>query len=264
MKLSFKCSVLLLMTFSLQNVRNNLFIFKIELKSFVIDFYFFKAKALNENMLDFVNVYKESVDFFSLQYKALSTSSRNEMKMMEKIYNARVLSRIGFVAQEMKDLKHDLSNDINRREVEINNEDSECLLEARQNLNSSSDSASEVIKEVAVRVSGDIAILNEIAVYPIFYEIEMLRSIFEVEIFSIFASINSVTNMFQLLIILESEIRAFGSLFEYYVNNIYTEMVIYEMLTNDVSEEVFPMLDKALEEFKSSAISISHFVRSCN
>ena len=214
-------------------------------------------------MLDFISIYKESIDFFSLQYKALSQSARNEMTTMEKIYNARVLSRIGFVSQEMKDLKQDLSNDIHSRGVEINNGDSECLMEARQNLNSSSESAGGLIKEIAIIVSIDIKILHEIAVYPIFYEIEMLRSIFEVEIFSIFASTNSVTSMFQLLIILESEIRAYGALFENYVNNIYTEMVIYEILTNDLSEDIFPMLDKALDEFKSSSISIRNFVKSC-
>jgi hypothetical protein len=183
---------------------------------------------------------------------------------MERVYIARALSRVGFIAQQMKDLEAELLADINSRGIEINNENSECLLTARRYLATAIDSAGEDLKIVSKRISEDVTTLNEIAVYPIFYEIEMLRSIFEVEIFNMFAYINSVTSMFQLLIFLESEIRAYGQLFEYYVNDIYTEMVIYEMLTNDLSEEVFPELDNALELFGRSVQAIRTSVRSCN
>jgi hypothetical protein len=219
---------------------------------------------LNENQLDFIRVYKESVDFFSLQYKALSASSRSEMNVMEKIYNARVLSRIGFVAQEMKDLESDLLQDIDNRAIEINNNNAECLLEAQRNLSNSSESAGKTIKAFAMRASEDIQTLNEIAVYPVLHEIESLRSIFEVEIFNIFAYINSVTNIMQLFILLESEIQAYGVLFEYYVNEIYTEMVIYGILFDDLSQEIFPLLDAGLEQFRTSASIIRSSLTNCN
>lgn len=219
---------------------------------------------MNENQLNFISVYKESVDFFSSQYKVLSASARDEMNFMERVYSARVLSRIGFVVQEMKDLEHDLSNAIQNRGAEINNNNAECILEAHISLKESLTVSGQLIQEVATQLSEDLLTLNEIAVYPSLHEIELLRSIFEVEIFNIFAYVNSVTNMFQLLILLESEVRTYGALFEYYVSEIYVEMIIYSMLTDELAQETFPLLDTALVDFKTSENRIRNSLSSCN
>lgn len=124
--------------------------------------------------------------------------------------------------------------------------------------------ASEVITAGATRMSEDLLILSEIAVHPIFEEIEFLISLFEVEILNVFAYINGVTNMFQILLTLESEIRTYGALFEYFVSEVYVEMIIHGLLNDEINQEVFPALDAGLVAFQTSGEAIRSSLTSCN
>jgi hypothetical protein len=105
--------------------------------------------------------------------------------------------------------------------------------------------------------------LNEIAVYPRLDEIELLVYLFDVEILALFGYFDSVTNMIQLILMLESEVRLYGALFEYYVTEIYVEMIIYELLTNELNAEIFPKLDSGLRSFRGSVDAIRASLSGC-
>lgn len=201
---------------------------------------------------------------FGMQYQAFMASSRNEMHSMERNVNSRFLSRIGLVAEEIKNLQYQILIDIENRAVEINDNEAECILEARSTLESSLTEAGAVINSAAVELNQDLQILNEIAVYGMLEQIELLMSRFEFEILVLFGNANPVTSMFTLMINLESEIRNYGALFEYYVNEIYVEMIIYDMLIGEVSETIIPRLDGGLEEFRNSGQTIRSSLATCN
>lgn len=176
--------------------------------------------------------------------------------------NSRFLSRIG-LSQEVKDLEFELLNEIQNRASEIS-EGSECIERTRRDLSTSVSEAGKGLQVAATGVSEDLDTLNEIAVFPVIDEIDFLNSLFEVEIFNVFGYVNSVTSMFSLLVVLESEVRTFGALFEYFVNEVYVEMIIWSMLADDMSLVALPQIDNVLVEFRSSANSIRSSLTTCS
>jgi hypothetical protein len=217
---------------------------------------------LDENQLKLVSVNKAKIELIGSQYTALSISARKEINSMEKVYNSRVLSRIGFITQEIKDLELDLSQDIQRYVVGVDN--NACLMEARRNLESSSAAASETIKGAASIVIIDLQAIRQSFVYPVLHDIELLRSVFEVHSFNVFGYTNSATNMLQISTELESDVKAYSDLFEVYVNKLYTDLFIHNILTDELSEEAFSLLDGGLENFQKSINLIRSSLSSCN
>lgn len=215
-------------------------------------------------MIDFIDVYKYSINLFGMQYKAFSVSARNEMSSMEKNFNARVISRIGFTSQDMKDFEYEIFNAIQERAIEINNNNAECLLVAQRNLEASSVEAGEAIMNATRKAVGDLNILYDDIFYPIMDTIEMLISQFEKEILTVFGSFNSVTSMFQILITLESEVRNYGALFEYFVSYIYIDMVIFDLMVETTAQTVFQQLGAGLNSFRTAGNSIRNSLVDCN
>lgn len=186
------------------------------------------------------------------------------MNLMEKIYRAGVISRIGFIVQEMQDEMNEISNAIDNRAIEINNNNTACITEARQNLQSSVDVAGNVINNATSRLILDLEILHDSIFYPTIETIESSISQFEVEILRVFAYFNSVTNMFQVILSLDSEITTYGALFEYYVEELFVDMFVFQMFTDMSVEVVFPMLGNGLTAFRDSGDSIKTSLADCN
>jgi hypothetical protein len=219
---------------------------------------------LDENLVDFIDVYKDSVNLFGDQYRALSASARSEMTLMEKNHNARVMSRIGFVSQDMKDFEYEIFNAIQERATEINNNNAECLLEAQRSLSELSVEAGEVVMNATRIVIDDLDLLYDDVFYPIMNVIETLVSQYEKEILTILGSFNAVTSMRTILLTLESEIRNYGALFEYFVSYIYVDMVIFELLTNLTVQNIFPQLSAGLDTFRTAGNGIRDSLANCN
>lgn len=215
-------------------------------------------------MLDIIGFYESAVKLFNMQYKALIASASSEMNLMEKIYRAGVISRIGFVVQEMQDEQSEISGAIDNRAIEINNNNTACLIEARQNLQSSVDVAGNVINSATSRLILDLEILHDSIFYPTIGTMEFLISQFEVEILMVFAYFNSVTSMFQLILNLDSEVTTYGALFEYYVEEVFVDMLVFQMFTDMSVEVVFPMLGNGLTAFRDSGDSIRSSLVDCN
>lgn len=215
-------------------------------------------------MLDIIGFYQSAVKLFNMQYKALISSATSEMNQMEKIYRAGVISRIGFIVQEMQDEQSEINNAIDNRAIEINNNNTACLIEARQNLQTSVDVAGNVINNATFRLILDLEILYDSIFYPTIGTIEFLVSHFEVEIFMVFAYFNSVTSMFQVILTLDSEITTYGALFEYYVEELFIDMLVFQMFTEMSVEVVFPMLGNGLTAFRDSGDAIRSSLAYCS
>lgn len=94
-------------------------------------------------------------------YRALKASASTEYNQIIKVHHARAVSRIGFVAQDMKDLEGELLVAIQNRGIEINNNDAACLRAAENSLADSTEDAGNVIVFVSRDWSEEIYILND-------------------------------------------------------------------------------------------------------
>lgn len=199
-----------------------------------------------------------------MQYGAMVASSRAEMNLMARVYTSGVISRVGFAVQDMKNFENEISNAIENRANEINNNNAACLVEARSNLQASATVAGAAVSTTVGGLSEDLTSVYENYVYSVIDEVDLLISLFETEILNIFAYVNGVTSMFTLIIFLESEVRNYGALFEYFVLEIYVDMLIFDMLTQQLSQQAFPSLDVALNDFRSAGSSIRSSLINCN
>lgn len=214
-------------------------------------------------MLDTVYVYKESVEIFGMQYRAFLTSARTEMTLMAKGFNSRVISRIGFTTDEIRDLHDGVIGEIETRAGEIGGNETACIVQALAEVETALNDAGGAIQSTAMKVSEDLNTLNEMAVYPLLSDLDFMTKQFDIEILSIFSRFNAVTGMFSILIELESEIRFYGALFDYYVSYIFVEMIIYEILADEISIIAFPQLQEAVDNFRSSAEAVRESLVAC-
>lgn len=224
---------------------------------------FLQIEALNENLLNLIPDYKYTVNLFNMQYKTMIASAHREMNSMEKNYNARMISRIGFVAQDMKDFEQEVADAILARAIDINNPGAECLVEARNNLQTSVNVAGDVIIQAANQTTAELQVINDSIFYPTVEVLEFAISQLDVEIFNAFAYFNPVVSMIQLILTLESEVRGWGALFEYFVSELFVDMIIFEMLTDTTTRDVFLQLDAGLNDFRASGNAIRNSLSTC-
>lgn len=206
-----------------------------------------------------------SIDLLNLQYRALTDSTRSEYHQIVKINHAALLSRLGFVAQEMKDFQAEVLNDIQIRADEINNgEGAECILDARHGLNISAKTAGEVLMFAAMDFMQEINVVNDVFITPILETIDHLTSLFEIEIIVQLGSHNPVKEFETTVYYLSDEVAILEMLFEFFVSEIHYDFVIFGVLSGERSALIFPLLDNALNDFKFNGNLIRNSLVNCN
>jgi hypothetical protein len=164
----------------------------VEIRYIFFIFKNFQCHALDNELLDLVPIIVNSLKMTNYKYEAFVTSARHEYSLIIKDENAKVVSRIGFAAQEMKDYQYEVFNEIQNRAIEINNNNAECLLDAGRSLESQAVTAGEVIIKTAREWANEINFLNYEFVTPLLNELDILMSVLQTETFDIFALFNPV------------------------------------------------------------------------
>lgn len=223
---------------------------------------FAQIRALFHDMLDQISVFDDSIKQLNMQYNALLTSARSEMLNTEKNYQTRVISRIGFVVDEMKDLQREVVKEIGSL-TEIGRDVAQCLLEAQQTLDISVSEAGIAIYGAARRLTSDLELLADSTFYPTIATIEYLIHQFEVHILRVYAHFNPTINMFMILFTLRSEIEMYDELFERFVLELYVDMLIVQLVTDASAQAAFLQLDNGLRAFRDSCDSIKNSLANC-
>lgn len=215
-------------------------------------------------MLEIFPLVARSISTTNMKYRAFVGSARGEYYIIVSNYNARVLSRIGFVAQDMKDFQVDVFNAIQNRAIEINNNNAECLFEAERNLEAAAKEAGDVIVRAAQEWMSELSILDDEFVTPLLDELEIIMSIMQLESFNILGYYNPVTQLEDAVLFLILDSALFALLFELFVSEIYFDFIIFTLLTDEKNEELFPLLDAAFNDLRSSGNLIRNSLVDCN
>lgn len=224
----------------------------------------FQTTALDEDYLGLIPLLVDAITDLNIQYRAFADSAQTEYVDIVRNNHARLLSRIGFVAQDMKDFQNDVANDIENRAIEINDREAECILDAQRELAESAETAGAVIVNSARDWSEGLYFKNDEFVTPALEEIDMITSLFEIEALMIISYYNPVTEMENLVFTFFFEVLIFDILFEIFVDEIYVDFIIFEMLSNEKNEINFPLLDAGLEAFRSDGSLIRSSLANCN
>lgn len=200
----------------------------------------------------------------NMMYRALKISASTEYNQIIKVHHARAVSRIGFIAQDMKDLEDELLVAIQNRGIEINNNNAECLRVAEGLLANSTEDAGNVIVFVSRDWSEELYILNDDFVDPLLKEVELLTSLFDIEMLKTLVSYNPVTQLQDIVFQLYLEAVLFDMLFEYFVTDFYNDFVLFDMLTNEKNGRIFRQLNEALVNYTTSVNLIRSSLSDCN
>lgn len=199
-----------------------------------------------------------------INYKALLESTQTQMKSMTRDQNARILSRIGFVTQEMKDFQFEINNAIQNRAIEINNNNAECIVNAYEGLDASVVTAGELIMYEAYRYVDLNDYFAEFFMFETTDEVFSLVSQSELELINLFSNSNSVINMPDLVLQYQNKIEILSRDFEYFIYFIYIDMFVYNLFMNDMNRRAFIELNQGLQAFRAEGNSIISSLSECN
>ena len=196
-------------------------------------------------------------------YRALLLSSQAELTLMVKINHAKVISRIGFVAEDIKFFEDDISNEIQSRVNENRTNDTECLSESQTRLFKAVSEAGEMIVGTAQdwKVSNDY--LSKNIVLNSVHEVQVLVSSFETELFESLAKKNSATELDEILKRHQTSIELFVYNFELHVYDILVDMFVYDIVTKEKNKAMFIKLDEGWQTFQLKGKLIIESLKNC-
>lgn len=223
---------------------------------------FSQVHMLDDLLLSYVPILREAEGIVLADYKALVQSARHEIASMIKNKHAQIISRIGFISEEMMEVQREVYAAIANRRLEIGN--AACLEEAETEFNASVTSAGEFVMHSA----GQWKILNdaliEINTFRAVDEIDLLISIFEIELLNLFVHFNSVTDFYWLLYAYEYEIQVFFYLFDYFVDLVIYDMTVHENAVQQFNYIQFTTLQYGANNLRSSGNSIISSLGNCH
>ena len=222
------------------------------------------AQGVNEMFLGFIPILMEASETVLTDYRIFTKSARNEIGSMIQISHARLVSRIGFTAQDMKDFQDEISDAIQNRGLEIGNHNAGCLQEAESDLDTLTVTAGKAINHAAQQWNVMNNQLVEITTFTTVDEVDFLISLFEVELLNLFTYKNGVTSMFDLLATFQIEIQVLFLLFDYFVDYLHADMMTHKRSTNLINAELFQFLNEALQEFIHDGNLIIASLESCH
>lgn len=199
-----------------------------------------------------------------IQHETFLESARIEMTSMIKNYNALTISRLGFVAQEMKAIENEVLIDIENRALQINSTTAECIIDANRSLGYAANYAGLVIVEISREISAHINTVNNQTVFPLFALLDNATSIYELSLLSIYAEFNLITHYRYAYYRFASNVRSHDYNFEQYVKYIRIDMVLWDKLINEFNGDMYQILDSGTDYFRFLAYLIKNSLVDCN
>lgn len=196
-----------------------------------------------------------------MDYQVMLLSARSETNAMIRVNHARMISRIGFVAQDMKDLEDEFTSAIQDRVREIGS--NECLENAQKSLEESAQSGGQVIVYSARQWRTLNDAISGRLIYIVLDELDFIVSLMETELLYLFSFFNSVTYIYELLYLYQAEIQIYFLLFDLFVDEVLIVMKSYDDTTNQFNRIIFKTLNEGVEEFRAAGSSIVDASRNC-
>lgn len=200
-------------------------------------------------------------DLVKTEYLEFLRSARSEFNNLIETHHAQVISRIGFAVQDMQDSESAARTKIQNQGAD---ENVECIETAeRQLLAALSEGGENLLYEIGHLQ----AFSNGLFEYTIYQTIDPLEtnlSLFDTELFYLFSYFDSVANVSILIASFEIEIQVFRELFNHYVQEVYLDMLVFDIATNEMNRIMFNYLFEVAQLFDNQTISIVESLASCN
>lgn len=192
----------------------------------------------------------------------MTDSVRNEYDSIQQNHHARILSRIGFVSEDLKDFQSEIITAIDEHAAGIGN-NAQCIVNAHQELAAIEEAAGLMISTAARDWLEELHLMEDNFIKPFLKELDLLTSQFDIEILNVIRYYNPVTNTEMIVGSLLLEVMLFEYLFEFFVSEIFIDFIIFEEISNNKNLRIFPALSEGVEDFRSAGRLIIDSLASC-
>lgn len=189
-------------------------------------------------------------------YHALVDAAEAEITEIERDFSAELLSRTGFVFQEIKDLEYQVINEVTERSLNVSSQ--ECIIEATSRLAAASLVAGTNSMPTYQQVYSLLLVTHILYVHPTLSELTLQFFEYNFEPLAMLGEGNPVSNIGDILDTLSHEVHTYHELFEQFVDQIIHDMenlsAFYAELRRDLND--------SLEETRTQFISSVNEIRS--
>jgi hypothetical protein len=213
----------------------------------------FKSAALNEAQIfrmselnSLFNTIHENFDF------RINKAIRNQTTYL-RVLNAQLFSRLGFVTDQIEVKKEQILRDIERRALQINSPEAECILDAMAGIENAVEYAGYNINGIIGEVMFNVNEIEKDFFYPLIHTLQLESNTMQWSVKSELRRFNPVTGMTALIERLNGDYEVLLALYDVSVRNIEREMVAMNSHMNDVKASMFPQLNGVRDYFGFTA-----------
>lgn len=174
-----------------------------------------------------------------------------------KIMNAQLISRLGFVVDEIKLKQRETELEINMRAGNISSPDAECIVEARLSLENAADYVGYSLNGLLSEVMFYINELEDDYFYPYIRILQWESNIIQNSVMSTIHRNNPVTDVANLIERLQGDYAVMVYLYQSSIPNIAREMLSVDRKFNEIKQTMFPQLNSIRDYFAFT----SNFIR---
>lgn len=189
---------------------------------------------------------------------AISAQSRNL-----QIINAQLLSRLGFVNDEIRLVENRTREAIDIHSWVINNNSSECILEARAELDNALEYAGTSMMTLIEEVMYYVNRIEHNYFYPLIDVLSLESNVIQWSAKSSLRRYNAITQTNRLMQRLDDDYEVMVILYQASINNIANEMTSMEEHFNEVRASYFPQLNGIRDYFTFTANFITGTLEQC-
>ena len=177
-----------------------------------------------------------------------------------RILNAQLISRLGFISNEINSKKQEVLDDIEA----IGNSESECVAEAALELDSASEYASYSLNMLMAEVMFYIDEVEKDYFYPLMRLLQWESNIIQWSVKAVMHRENPVTRADALIRRLEDDYQVMVALYSASINNIAGEVQAFDNKMNGVKETMFPQLNSIRDYFTFTVNLIKDSLTLCD
>lgn len=209
--------------------------------------------ALNETSVFRISELNSMFDVIHQNFDFRVNNAIRQQSENLKILNAQLLSRFGFVVDEIREVERRVSEAIVSRGLNISAPEAECIVDSALSLENALDYAGYSLNGVLGEAIWSVNEIEQTYFYPLMNILLFESNTYQWSVFAEMHRFNPVTNVESLVHRLEQDYEVALFLYQFSIEQIASEFVQIQRKMNEVKEFMFPQMNGVRDYFTFTA-----------
>lgn len=174
-----------------------------------------------------------------------------------RVLQAQMLSRVGFVTDEIRERQEYYRDEIVAHGIRIGNPEAQCVLDAHESLDNAAEYAGYSMTGIIGEAMFYINQIERDYFFPYINVLQLESNVIQWTVLAEFRRVNAVTNTANLIRRLDDDYMVILALYQSAITNIPREMQRIEDHMNEVKQSIFPQLNSVRDYFSFTAAAIT-------